>query len=184
MTHPAEVLTGERTTLRRFGAADAEALHRVVNESLEHLRPWMPWAAGDYGPDAAREFLSRCDEQWAAGTGHAYAVTIDGGALVGACGLHEHTEPDLWEIGYWLHPAHTGHGLATEASTLLVAAAFALPGITRVRIWHDAANTRSGAVPRRLGFTELERGPSTRAGLCPGESGIGVSWELRATPPP
>jgi hypothetical protein len=33
-------------TLRRFRAEDVDALFGAVTESLEHLRPWMPWATG------------------------------------------------------------------------------------------------------------------------------------------
>ena len=32
-------------------------------------------------------------------------------------------------------------------------AAFGVDGIERVEIWHEPANTSSGAVPARLGFT-------------------------------
>jgi ribosomal-protein-serine acetyltransferase len=82
------------------------------------------------------------------------------------------------EIGYWVHRDHTGRGLATDASAALCAAAFALPGIDRVVIRHDAANAASAAVPRKLGFTEVSRGPVEDEGRAPGESGISVMWQL------
>jgi RimJ/RimL family protein N-acetyltransferase len=34
-------------------------------------------------------------------------------------------------------------------------AAFGVDGIERVEIWHEPANTSSGAVPARLGFTAV-----------------------------
>jgi ribosomal-protein-serine acetyltransferase len=82
------------------------------------------------------------------------------------------------EIGYWLHPAYTGRGLATAATAALVGQAFALPGIDRVEIVHDQANTASGGIPRRLGFTEIQRRTRTQGGLAPGEVGIEVVWRL------
>jgi RimJ/RimL family protein N-acetyltransferase len=86
--------------------------------------------------------------------------------------------PDALEIGYWLHPAHTGHGYATTAAGLLVEEAFALPWVARVQIWHDAANAASAGVPRRLGFTEIARRTPPREPAFGGEVGIDVIWEL------
>src|SRR5690348_10922336 len=40
------------TMLRRWRVDDAEALARVVRESLDYLRPWMPWANDTTGTAA------------------------------------------------------------------------------------------------------------------------------------
>ena len=44
---PNELVEHAPVTLRRFRAEDVDALFGAVTESLDHLRPWMPWAA-DY----------------------------------------------------------------------------------------------------------------------------------------
>ena len=36
--------------LRHWRAEDAEAQARAIEESLDHLRPWMPWAADEPKP--------------------------------------------------------------------------------------------------------------------------------------
>jgi ribosomal-protein-serine acetyltransferase len=82
------------------------------------------------------------------------------------------------EIGYWLHPAYTGRGLATAAVAALVGQAFTLEDIDRVEIVHDAANTASGGVPRRLGFTEIERRTSAQCPVTSGEGAVEVVWRL------
>jgi RimJ/RimL family protein N-acetyltransferase len=64
---------------------------------------------------------------------------------------------------------------ATRASRALTNAALALDGITTVCIRCDAANTRSAAVPRRLGFSLA--GTETRAPQTPAESGQLMTWE-------
>lgn len=63
-----------------------------------------------------------------------------------------------------------------EGFVSLVHEAFTLPDLDRVEILHDLANTRSGAVPRRLGFIEVERRARRRAAVSSGESGIEVVW--------
>ncbi len=174
---PQPVIALDGLTLRRFaGEADLPELFRVIEESLEHLRPWMPWVA-EHSRAMTTEYLAARPEQWASGRDHAYAIVLDG-AIVGACGLYrrEDTPDDVREIGYWLHPAATGRGLATRATAALVDQAFQLPGVEYVDIVHDAANRASGAVPARLGFTEHLRRP--REVAAPAESGEELVWRL------
>jgi len=168
---------GAGVRLRRWRVTDVDVLHRVVNESLPHLRPWMVWAAGDYDHDAAADFLARCERGWSTGEAYSYAITV-AGEVAGGCGLERRIGPGALEIGYWLHPAHTGRGLVTYAAAALVEQAFELAGIERVQIWHDAANTASAGVPRRLGFTEIDRRTPPRYPLTSAEVGIDVVWEL------
>jgi RimJ/RimL family protein N-acetyltransferase len=176
MDQPSESLTCGKARLRRWRADDADTAYRAVTESLEHLRPWMPWAAG-FDRDQAVQFTAQAERDWASGNAYQYAITT-GGAVVGSCGLMRRIGPGGLEIGYWLHPAHTGQGLATAAASALVRQAFALPDVDRVEIIHDLGNQRSGGVPRRLGFTEVERRPRHDQPAAPGESGIEVVWRL------
>ncbi|MGW6925641.1 GNAT family N-acetyltransferase [Streptomyces sp. NPDC054950] len=102
-----------------------------------------------------------------------------GGVVVGSCGLHRRIGPGGLDIGYWLHHAWTGKGLATMAAAALVQAGRDLPGIDRIEIHHDAANSASGAVARRLGFTEVERVRVPGGPEAPGETGVQVRWRLQ-----
>ena len=36
-----------RLTIRRWNAGDADALSAAIVASVDHLRPWMPWAADE-----------------------------------------------------------------------------------------------------------------------------------------
>lgn len=164
-------------TLREFeGEADLPEFFRVVDESVEHLRPWMPWVA-EHSRERTAHFLAGRAELWASGVQYSYAIVLDG-AVVGSCGLHRHDDtPDgTLEIGYWLHPSATGRGLATRAARALVEQAFRLPGVTGVEIVHDVANHESAAVPTRLGFTPHLRRPHEPT--APAETGEDQVWRL------
>lgn len=164
--------------LRKLSDDDAAELLRVIREALAHLRPWMPWAAGDYDAAKAAEFLAVTAKGWADGTLFNHAITVDG-AIAGVAGADRTGHPgDVAEIGYWLHPAYTGRGHATGAAAELVEFAFALDGVRRVQIWHDAANTASSGVPRRLGFTEIGRRTPPREPAIGNRVGVDVVWEL------
>jgi ribosomal-protein-serine acetyltransferase len=174
---PDELIERGPVTLRRFRPDDLDALFQAVTESLDHLRPWMPWAA-DYRLDSAEEYLAGSIKSWDEGTEYNYAilsVNPDGSsALAGAAGLMARIGPGGLEIGYWVHRAYTRRGLATAATAALVEQAFRLPGVDRVEIVHDELNVASAAIPRKLGFTEVGRRPLDLP--PPQGTGIGVVW--------
>lgn len=170
-------MTPPAIVLRDWAPRDAPTLHRLVTEARDSLRPWMSWAAGEYTLADAEAFIAGVAGHRAEGSVRAHAITV-GGVPVGVVGLERNEFPDAVEIGYWLHPAHTGHGYATRAAGLAVEEAFTLPWVARVQIWHDAANTASAGVPRRLGFTEVARRSPPREPAFGAEIGIDVIWEL------
>jgi ribosomal-protein-serine acetyltransferase len=85
-------------------------------------------------------------------------------------------EPGALEIGYWIHVDHTGRGLATRSAARLTEAGLALPGVDRIEIHHDSANTISGRVPPRLGYVRLREEPADAP--APGGTGIHVVWGM------
>jgi len=171
---PDEVIEHGQVTLRRYSEDDVDTVFQAVTASLDHLRPWMPWAA-DYTRQSAAEYMAKSVRSWADGSEYNFAIRTDG-ALAGSCGLMARIGPGGLEIGYWVHQAYTRRGLATAASAALVEQAFRLPGVTRVEIVHDELNVASGAIPRKLGFTEVDRRPLDM--VTPAGTGVGVVWRL------
>jgi ribosomal-protein-serine acetyltransferase len=176
VTAPAEHLRNGFVELRRWRLADADLCTRLVTESLEHLRPWMPWAGRDYGHQDSADFLQRCEDGWADGTAFQYLI-LDDAEPAGSCGLMARIDPGGLEIGYWVHPAHTGHGVATAAAAALGAAAFTLPGIDHAEIHHDQLNLASERVPAKLGYLCTGTAPS-RFEPAPGDSGTLKVWRI------
>ncbi len=77
------------------------------------------------------------------------------GRCLGGSGLHriDWTVP-AFEIGYWLRTSAWGQGYITETVQTLCRFAFETLGANRVEIRCDPRNTRSAAVPIRLGFVQ------------------------------
>ena len=171
---PNELIEHAPVTLRRFRAEDVDALFQAVTESLDELRPWMPWAA-DYSRASAGEYLAGSVKDWDEGTAYNYAI-MTGDALAGSIGLMTRCGPGGLEIGYWVRSAYTGRGLATAATAAVVGQAFGLPGVDWVEIVHDELNVASGQIPRKLGFTEAGRRPLDIH--PPSGTGTGVVWRL------
>ena len=144
------------TVIRNYecSQADALALNEAVEQSREHLQPWMPWASQ---PSMTLEGRLELLATWVAHESDTFlGVFARDGRLVAGTGLHARNGPDEIEIGYWVHVDSVRQGLATQISESLTTAAFALaPAINRVVIKHDVANVPSGRVPARLGFQRI-----------------------------
>ena len=145
-------LSGGRALVRcRADRAAAAAVS--INESLEHLKPWMAWAQAPATEAGLATVFATGEELWDRRRDFSYSV-VEGEAerIVGGCGLHGRLDEHGLEIGYWIHVDRIGQGLATEVSSALTDAAFTIPGIERVRIQCDDANVRSARVPAKLGY--------------------------------
>ncbi|WP_346012170.1 GNAT family N-acetyltransferase [Streptomyces sp. SID3343] len=182
MARPKHIIECGDFVLRRWrGQEDFAPAFRLIEESLTHLRPWEPWVAL-HSEANTRELLAKFESRWANGDVYNYAIAEDG-TLVGMCQTSRGAEPRGRRMGYWLHPAATGRGIATRATAALVAEMFRLPEVEYLEITHDLANTSSAAVPRRLGFTEVRRERATPP-TAPSGSGIDVVWRLDRPAPP
>jgi len=185
MESPPEHLLHENVELHRWRETDADLCFRLVSESLEHLRPWMPWATPGYGLADAADYVRRCEADWAAGTAFQYLIvagsvpvgSVPAGVPAGSAGLMARIGPGGLEIGYWVHPASTGRGVATAAAAALTEAALALPGIDHAEIHHDQLNLASGRVPAKLGYAHVET-REHRFELAPGDSGKTEIWRI------
>ncbi|WP_419928816.1 GNAT family N-acetyltransferase [Candidatus Poriferisocius sp.] len=171
-----EVVVGPRLVLRRWRVRDMEILRDAIQESIDHLRPWMSWIEFEPLSDREREALIRTwGKDWIAGEEVVFGAFF-GDQVVGGCGFHRRAGPNTLEIGYWVHVDHLRKGYATEMARILTSAAFTVPGIERVEIHHDKANTRSGAIPEALGFN-LD-GESQVKPHAPATIGIDVAWSM------
>jgi len=181
---PPERVDAGSVVLRRIRATDAGPVAAAVAASLDHLRPWMPWAT----PDSAerRSQLARvaeADEMWESGISYIYSVlTAERGTLVGEIGLHRRGGDGSIEIGYWIAGSQARRGFGTSAAQAATSVALALPGVDRVEIHCDEANTASAAIPRKLGY-RLDR-TEVRQPEAPGETGRLMIWVLEREPGP
>jgi RimJ/RimL family protein N-acetyltransferase len=128
----------------------------AVDSSLEHLRPWMPWA--HEAPLPMREvfeLLRRFRGQFDLGHDFVYGIfSRDESEAVGGTGLHPRRGDGILEIGYWIRASRTGEGLCTEATAALTRVGFEHCEMARIEIRADPANEASLAIPRKLGFVE------------------------------
>ncbi len=147
-----------RLILRAWTPDDAPAAKVAIDRSLEHLRPWMPWAHDE--PSALEALTARLLKfrtEFDAGVEWIYGIFApDDRTVLGGTGLHARVGPRALEIGYWIDVGAVQQGYATEAAGALTTLALSWPEIAHVEIRCDPRNVPSAAVPARLGYRHEE----------------------------
>lgn len=153
-----ERIDTDRLIIRLARDADAAALNAAVCESLDDLRPYMPWA--QTAPSLAQseadcrrmqgKFLLREDLSM-----FVFERRADGseGDYIGGTGLHRiDWTVRRFELGYWCRTSRQGRGYVTEAARAMTRFAFEALRARRVEVRMDDSNARSWKVAERAGF--------------------------------
>lgn len=150
----AEELRGERILVRPYRADDAPALWQAIDESRDHVRPWLPFADLHQTVDETRDWIIQGMAAWLLREElHQSIWELDSARFLGGIGLHPRGwDIGYFEIGYWLRQSAEGHGYISEAVRLVTDYAFDALHANRVEIRCDARNRRSPAVAEHLGF--------------------------------
>lgn len=154
LSNPAYRIETKRLVVRCYNPSDALLLAESVTESIEHLRPWMPWVHSEPEPIEEKVLrLKRFRGMFDLGQDFIYGIfNQDNSKLLGGTGLHTRLGESELEIGYWIHKDFINQGLVTESTAALIKVAFEILHIHRLEIHCDPANLASAAIPRKLGF--------------------------------
>ena len=138
--------------LEKVKYSHAFQVFQAIDQNREFLSDWLPFAAQTVVQEDTEAFIRSV-----------LAVPEDKGEYVfviwyrtNLAGLISLKDTDLLnqrtEIGYWLIKKMTGKGIMTNAVRTLVDFAFMTMKMNRVQIKCAVGNSRSAAIPKRLGF--------------------------------
>lgn len=140
--------------LRLLAPRHADALFSVVDSNRQHLRLWLPWLDTNGAVSDTLHFIQATQRQFVGNAGFTAGVWYCG-ELAGIIG---HNRID-WEsriswLGYWLAEGFQGKGIMTKSCRTLVNHAFTELNLNRIDIRCAVGNSKSRAIPERLGFQQ------------------------------
>lgn len=147
-------LAGDGIVVRPWRATDAPACVEACNDKATAY--WLAQVPRPYTLKDALGFIGTREEDHATGRGLHWAVSQT--AEEPACGSFSFGRLDLRdgtaEIGYWVHPAYRGKGIAPSAVRTIVDWAFAPDGLSLHVVTLRAAvtNAASQRVAEKAGF--------------------------------
>jgi len=175
------VLETERMLLRRFTEADAGPLAALYGDPrvMRFVAPQLPSRAeveSKILPGYLLEYRELAD-----GLGSFAAIEKKTGQMAGRFSLKPANSYGLTggtELGYRLHPAFWGRGLATEGARALIASAFERLHLDRVVATTMADNTGSWRVLEKCGLRRVKTFYYPDADLMPGAEHGDYVYEL------
>lgn len=149
-----EEFESPRLTIRLPRVGDGAALHAAIVESVDILRPWMPWVHPTPTLEDEEENVRRARARFLAREDLWLLLFLKGtDTFVGGSGLHRiDWGVPKFEIGYWVRKKFEGQGYISEAVVRITEFAFETLHARRVEIRVDDRNRRSWRIPERLGF--------------------------------
>lgn len=138
--------------MRAWREDEVDAALEIVLRNREHLQTYMQWMTQDYSIADARKFIfegikNRLDKKTLG------LVLVRNGDWIGSAGFNRlDWNARVCEIGYWIDREAEGKGVITRACQAMIDYAFDELEMNRVEIRCSAENSRSAAIPERLGF--------------------------------
>lgn len=138
--------------LRLLEERHATELFATVNQERAYLRQWLQWVDTTVTEDDSLTFIRASLEQFASNHGFAAGIWSHG-CLIGVIGMHRiNWRNRSVELGYWIAQEHQGKGIVSDACRAVITHAFRELDLHRVQIRCATGNSKSCAIPRRLGF--------------------------------
>ncbi|HSY18919.1 MAG TPA: GNAT family protein [Candidatus Acidoferrales bacterium] len=142
----------QQTMLRVIEPQHGPELFRLLEANRDHIRRWHPWVDILRSENNVSHAIAAWQQQDANEQGFYAGIWHDGRL----CGMINHAHIDQvnrWaSLGYWLDAAHQGRGIMTESCRAMIDHGFTIWKLNRITIECATENTRSRAIPERLGF--------------------------------
>lgn len=153
-----------RLLIRPVQLGDEMQLNQAVNNSLESLQQWMPWA-NDPSLETTRDFIQKgvfAKSSQSIADFPMVVVHKEEQKIISGSGYNDRSDPKngLYEIGYWCDVDYQGKGYVTEYVNALTKYALEELKAKIVVMRMDIDNNKSIAVAERLNFKNQGTKPS------------------------
>jgi RimJ/RimL family protein N-acetyltransferase len=147
---------GNGFVLRGYDVGDGALLADAVNESYDHLRPWMPWARPHQSVEESERRARQNRARYLLAEDFTIGIfTTDERRLLGGAGFHLREGPlatQCAEIGMFIRQSEAGRGLGSRALRALLEWGFSEWPWLRLAWRCDRRNVASARVAEKCGL--------------------------------
>ena len=144
------ILQTERLQLRAVSHSDIDLAWSASRRP--GFNDGMVW-----DPPKSKEDLVPITEKnliaWKEGKSFTFAIDLsEAHRPIGRIAIRCEDDPDVWNIGFWIHPDYWGNGYATEAARAVIEFGIVELAASKITTAHAIFNTPSKRVIEKLGF--------------------------------
>lgn len=148
----ATILLDQHLQLRPYELDDFQALFDAINNSRQHLGPWLNWVANTTRAEHSLEFIQQAQHQRHTLEALALGIFYDN-MVIGGVGMHDwRHDTGRAQVGYWITKEFEGRGIIARSLEGLIDYLFRVTGLNKIEIHYVPANIRSAHVAEKLGF--------------------------------
>ncbi|MFZ9035688.1 MAG: GNAT family N-acetyltransferase [Francisellaceae bacterium] len=146
------IKVANKIRLELIQAKDVESIFALTSANRLHLLPWMPWAGEAFSRAGIEQFVKLAEQQHKDNRALNFKI-IYRDNYVGNISYNQldHTLQTAI-IGYWLARNYNGLGIMSCCVTALLDYGFNVLNMNKIRINCATQNSKSRAIPERLGF--------------------------------
>ena len=144
----------ENLELRVRAPEEAAETFAVIDKNREYLREWLPWVDATNSVEDVKKVIEKWQKEFAGKKDVVLGIYLDD-KYVGNMGLHDiNRNNSSAMIGYWLAEDAQGQGIMTDCVRALSSYGFNELDLNRIYILCASGNTKSRAIPERLGYIQ------------------------------
>jgi ribosomal-protein-serine acetyltransferase len=133
--------------------SDADELLNLVNANRDYLKKWLIWVDHMQNVENFQQHINLTKQKASLGSDFGYAIFFNEN-ITGRIGIYNiNRQHMIGEIGYWLAEAMQGKGIIAKCCKTLIDHGFNELGLNRIELKCGLENTKSRAIPEKLGFT-------------------------------
>jgi ribosomal-protein-serine acetyltransferase len=146
-----EITVNESITLNILSLVDYQSIYYAIDHNRNHLRKWLPFIDFTKSSKDTLAFVKSVVDD-VERRQEVFTIWVEG-EFAGLIGLKDIDYLNRRvEIGYWLVEQMIGKGIMTLSVDKLVEFVFETLQMNRVQIKCGVGNTKSSAIPKRIGF--------------------------------
>jgi len=150
--------------LRLAEVHDAEMIYKLIDESRENLRQWLPWVDISKSKVSIENYLMENSASDFYNGRMIFEIFLND-EFCGMIDLHNgNIKTQSLEIGYWVGGKYQNNNIATEACRLLINKVFGEYDIQTIVIKCAGDNLKSQSIPRKLYFDLISTDSKTLLG--------------------
>lgn len=130
----------------------ADELFSLTDKNRDFLKNWLPWLNSTKTKEDTEKFITLQLEKFSKAEAMHQCIFYKE-KLVGVLGFNS-IEDGIGVIGYWLDIEYNGLGIMTKCIKDLISIGFEYFNLEKIEIRCAIHNTKSQAIPKRLGFKE------------------------------
>jgi len=146
------IYVDENIRLETVKLSMAPVIFATIDRDRDYLKKWLPFVCFTHQVSDTEKFIQSINNQPPGKKDDLYSIWYKG-EFAGLIGFKE-TD---WinrktELGYWISEKMQGKGLVTQCVQKLIGYSFQKLKLNRIQIKVAVGNSKSSAIPKRLGF--------------------------------